>query len=79
MVIEIAHAFKSGDLVKFNGNTRIFHYSAGVRSAISITPKGRLTLVPTDQLTPRFCHDERHETPCPLPCQACAEECGGSR
>lgn len=23
-----------------------------------------------------YCTDPRHETPCPLPCQACAEECG---
>ena len=24
---------------------------------------------------PRYCYDERHELPCPLPCRACAEEC----
>ena len=23
-----------------------------------------------------FCHDPRHETPCPLPCVACNAECG---
>lgn len=22
-----------------------------------------------------YCHDERHETPCPLPCTACEMEC----
>lgn len=22
-----------------------------------------------------YCHDERHETPCPLPCAACEDEC----
>lgn len=22
-----------------------------------------------------FCHDPRHATPCPLPCEACKEEC----
>lgn len=27
-------------------------------------------------LMPRaFCHDDRHATPCPLPCLACADEC----
>ena len=26
-----------------------------------------------------YCHDDRHETPCLLPCQACEdEECSGS-
>jgi hypothetical protein len=23
----------------------------------------------------KFCHDPRHEKPCPLPCEACKEEC----
>lgn len=23
----------------------------------------------------KFCHDPRHEKPCPLPCEACEEEC----
>ncbi len=23
-----------------------------------------------------YCHDERHAEPCPLPCEACADECG---
>ena len=22
-----------------------------------------------------YCHDARHETPCPLPCTACLDEC----
>lgn len=26
--------------------------------------------------TTKYCTDERHEVPCPLPCSACAEECG---
>lgn len=23
----------------------------------------------------RYCHDPRHDTPCPLPCYACEQEC----
>jgi hypothetical protein len=26
---------------------------------------------------PLMCHNPRHETPCPLPCPACAIECSG--
>ena len=25
--------------------------------------------------TQYYCHDEKHGTPCPLPCPACEEEC----
>lgn len=24
-----------------------------------------------------YCHDTRHDTPCPLPCIACMEDCDG--
>ena len=34
--------------------------------------------VDTDKWAGMFCHDERHDEPCPLPCDACADECDPS-
>jgi len=37
--------------------------------------QGKVADFKTDRETGMFCHDLRHETPCPLPCEACEEEC----
>lgn len=47
------------------------------RYALLVTLTGSIFLPlyhPQTVLT-RFCYDPRHETPCPLPCPACAIEC----
>lgn len=31
--------------------------------------------MPKKERLKEYCHDPRHHTPCPQPCEACEEEC----
>jgi chitodextrinase len=41
----------------------------------TISGKAAATIDPTPAPQTRVCHAEKHDIPCPAPCQACAEEC----